>query len=165
MRRIILFLSIAMLFACSNKQGGNGSEAASNAEIENALIELASNQIKSTLADPDSYKAGNFIFETLLPNEEVISEFPFVVDSVYMTTKTFSVWGSDTVYNGRFYVYHIYSGIDEFGENSTKMVKLEFDTHLQYQGMSEISDRNLLDAKQKWSEGGYAVDDLVMPEI
>lgn len=165
MKRVILFLSVAVLFACSNKQGGkDNSDESSNAEIEKSLIELSTNQIKATLSDPDSYKGGNFIFETLLPNEEVISEYPFVVDSVFMTTKSFKVWGADTVFDGRFYVYHIFSGVDEFGDNATKMVKLEFDTHLQYQGMDEISDRTLLDAKQKWSEAGYAVDDLILPE-
>lgn len=163
MKKFVILLSVVALFACGGNKSKNKA-AASSEEIQNKLIGLAVKELKQNLPDSASYVGGNFIIETQLPNLDEIKEYPFVVDTVYMSSHTYQVWGEDTVFNGRFYVYHIYKALDWYGEQATSMVKLEFDSHLQYQGFEEVTERAHRDALQKWSEMGHAVEPLAIKE-
>jgi hypothetical protein len=163
MKKFIILLSVVALFACGNNSKKNKA-AASSEEIQSKLIGMAVNELKQNLPDSTSYVGGNFIIETRLPNDAEILEYPFVVDTVYMSSHSFQIWGEDTVFNGRFYVYHIYKALDWYGETATSMIKLEFDSHLKYQGFEELTERAHHDALQKWSEMGQAVEPLAIGE-
>lgn len=145
MKTPILLLSI-VLIGCAGKDSDN---------LESKLKKLAQAQIKNSLKSPESYKPGEFRFITT----QIGKEYPFLIDSLYME-KDFTVNGEDTVYRSGFSVQHMCLAKNSFNAEIKMVVQVDFDSHLRFEYIRELTERDQRNYIRRMEESGYKVEPL-----
>lgn len=121
-----LIISITMFQSCSQQT------------LEEKIIEKAKADLNSKLKSPDTYKSFGFRIVTLYGPANEGKYFSGALEKAYMQ-KEFDLLAGDTIWAGRFFVYHTYQASNSFGAIEKETVELNYDGHL-----------NLLDIS-KWN--------------
>jgi hypothetical protein len=123
----IILLSILLMTGCNQSTKKDNKEKAQVQTFENKVLEKFKKDFLWRLTDASSYEEGNYRFETLKPNGDRVQ---FLDSSIYMNmTNKHELFG-DTIYDGRYFVYHIYRANNKFGAKVTEIIEACYDSHL-----------------------------------
>jgi hypothetical protein len=124
MKNVLFMVFVAILISC------NSSKSNENSSVENSFENKLTSQFMSDflwrLTDASSYEGGAFRYMTIKPNGETVY---FLDSTIYMiTTGKHELFG-DTIFDGRFFVYHIFRATNKLGGIVTEIAEACYDSH------------------------------------
>ncbi len=115
------------------------SQSCSKQSLEEKIIEKAKTDLISKLKSPDTYKSFGFRVVTVYGPTNEGKYYSGALEKAYMQ-KDYDLSAGDTIWAGRFFVYHTYQAGNSFGAVTKETSELNYDGHLNLLNISKWNE-------------------------
>lgn len=126
---LVVTLITTFLFSCSSQE-----------TLEEKIVKKAKADFLEKVKSPDTYKSYGFRIVTVYGKPNEGKYYSGALDKAYMQ-KEFDLFQGDTIWAGRFFVYHTYQASNSFGAVLKETVELNYDGHLNLLNIGKWNDQ------------------------